>query len=150
MKFLAQLCLTLEPLQIKALAFYIFLLLMLNEFCFKFHLNSYLDQARKRKKEQNLFKLKNIEQKKNYFEIILSQGSLKPSLFIPGFGPQGARIPVTNAFCNCPLNPVFQGLSFWAALLLHMTMMATTKISRKTALAIPTIYFHEFLDFSPS
>lgn len=51
-------------------------------------------------------------------------------------------IPVTNAFCNCPLNPVFQGRMFFTARLRQTKHMNVTSNAKKTATNIPTMYFH--------
>lgn len=51
-------------------------------------------------------------------------------------------IPVTNAFCNCPLNPVLQGRMFFTARVRHAKHKTVTTNAKKTATDIPTIYFH--------
>lgn len=59
-------------------------------------------------------------------------------------------LPVTNAFCNCPLNPVFQGPMDLAALLLQMQMIAIIMMSKRSPKKMATIYFQLSRDFPES
>lgn len=58
-------------------------------------------------------------------------------------------IPVTKAFCNCPLNPVFQGPIVFAALLLQRMHMAEATTIKIIKIENPIISFHECPDFPP-
>lgn len=50
-------------------------------------------------------------------------------------------IPVTNAFCNCPLNPDFQGLMSFTARVRQTQNMMVATITTKIATNTPIIYF---------
>lgn len=55
-------------------------------------------------------------------------------------------IPVINAFCNCPLIPVFQGFITFAARFRQMQSMITTRMTKTATPVIIMIYFHNFPD----
>lgn len=52
-----------------------------------------------------------------------------------------------KAFCNCPLNPVFQGPIVLVALLLQMINMAEARMTENNPTDNPTIRFRGFPDF---
>lgn len=57
-------------------------------------------------------------------------------------------IPVMNAFCSCPLSPVFQGLMLFAPCLLQMKSTATKRVRKKAKLGITETYF-QFIPEEP-
>jgi hypothetical protein len=57
--------------------------------------------------------------------------------------------PVMNAFCNCPLNPVFQGPMDVTAWLRNMQKTAAETMSKTATPAITIKYFHVFPEVPP-